>query len=930
MSVFQGASVGVTLTANKSRYSRELRDAKAEMKAWQRTVDSSMGRASGAMRSFAKAGALALGAGLALTVREGINELNDMQKANAQTAAGLRSTGGVANVTAKQITDLSNALMLKSGVDDQAIQTGANLLLTFTKVRNEAGRGNDIFNQATKAALDLSVKGFGSVEGASKMLGKALQDPVKGIAALSRAGVTFSAQQKTQIKTMVEAGNTLGAQRMILAELETQVGGAAEAYGSTLAGKVGIAKEQFAGMSAELVGRAVPSFLKLMDATQGAIAQFDRWSKSAEGERAIAAAGNAALTAGRAIEFLGRTAASGIGFMARHETATKAAAIAIGGLLVTQKVAGALTFLNAAMGIAAARTVMFAQATKGATIAQRAMFAASMLNPITALAAGITLAVGALVAFNLRQKDTKTQTESTAASMRQLTSAVKELSGATLAFDESRLALKVARAGLSDAKARLAAATRGTREFRDASLALEQAQMAELSAMRQVNTARGTYEAKAESSRVKARELGREIRAEGEHLRSLKDRLAAATIATGGSGRAAATAAGKVRELKSQISASEGALRDSKSAFEKIQPQIAGFSSRTDVAANSALRLKDEALGLRSALSYAGSALSSLQGLAAQGVPSGRPNARGGRGAAKGGGGLSGLASRALSGARTQLAIDADPDRALSQAQDELAKADRAARAAATAASRRGLSAAQRTTARGRLATARGNVAAAGMNVAQKEQAKQEAAIAAAAAAAEAAAQAQREAAEAAEEAAREAAEAAEAQRLAAEQQRQAQIDIPRSALTLADAMRDLERSQAEATESVLDDIATRRQSLADEATRRSLIQGVLNRGDLTADERATQITALAASNRATLALTNEITELEKTTAATQANGGATLDEVTALLDAIRRGLVQERGNVGAPIVMNNSFTNQQQPNSFLESIRYKITQAGV
>ena len=61
------------------------------------------------------------------------------------------------------------------------------------------------------------------------MLGKALNDPIKGITALSRAGVTFTQGQKDQIKTLVESGNLLGAQKIIMGELEAQVGGTAEA-----------------------------------------------------------------------------------------------------------------------------------------------------------------------------------------------------------------------------------------------------------------------------------------------------------------------------------------------------------------------------------------------------------------------------------------------------------------------------------------------------------------------------------------------------------------------------------------------------------------------------------------------------------------------------------------------------------------------------
>jgi hypothetical protein len=63
-------------------------------------------------------------------------------------------------------------------------------------------------------------------------IGKALNDPIKGITALSRVGVSFTQQQKDQITQMTKAGNIAGAQAMILRELQTEFGGAAEAMSS--------------------------------------------------------------------------------------------------------------------------------------------------------------------------------------------------------------------------------------------------------------------------------------------------------------------------------------------------------------------------------------------------------------------------------------------------------------------------------------------------------------------------------------------------------------------------------------------------------------------------------------------------------------------------------------------------------------------------
>ena len=153
----------------------------------------------------------------------------------SQTNAVLKSTGGIAHVTSDQIGKLSSALMFKTGVDDEAIRTGANMLLTFTNIRNAAGKNNDIFNQSTKSVLDMTAAMNGgnvteeNMRKTSILVGKALNDPIKGLSALSRVGVSFTAQQKEQIKAMVASGNTMGAQKIILGELSKEYGGSAAA-----------------------------------------------------------------------------------------------------------------------------------------------------------------------------------------------------------------------------------------------------------------------------------------------------------------------------------------------------------------------------------------------------------------------------------------------------------------------------------------------------------------------------------------------------------------------------------------------------------------------------------------------------------------------------------------------------------------------------
>jgi len=191
----------------------------------------------------AEAGSVALAAGLAAVgtaaaafAVASVKSLAEVERINVQTAAALKSTGAAAWTSVDQINDLATALENMSGVQAESIQAGENLLLTFTNIKDGVGAGNDIFTQATKTMLDMSVAMGTDASSGAIQLGKALNDPTQGITALSRVGVSFTQQQKDQIKAMQEAGDVAGAQKIILAELAKEFGGSAAAAGQTAIG----------------------------------------------------------------------------------------------------------------------------------------------------------------------------------------------------------------------------------------------------------------------------------------------------------------------------------------------------------------------------------------------------------------------------------------------------------------------------------------------------------------------------------------------------------------------------------------------------------------------------------------------------------------------------------------------------------------------
>jgi acid phosphatase family membrane protein YuiD len=172
---------------------------------------------------------IALGAVLAVETARSVQAFREARKVGKQTDAVIKSTGGVANASARDVGRLADAISLKTGVDDEEIQSATNLLLTFKEIRNERGKGNKILDRTTAATMDLAAATGTDATGAAKQLGKALNDPTTGLTALRRSGASFNETQTETIQKLFESGDRLKAQKMILRELDTEFKGSAKA-----------------------------------------------------------------------------------------------------------------------------------------------------------------------------------------------------------------------------------------------------------------------------------------------------------------------------------------------------------------------------------------------------------------------------------------------------------------------------------------------------------------------------------------------------------------------------------------------------------------------------------------------------------------------------------------------------------------------------
>ena len=241
------ADAVINLLADDSKLNSSLDGVEKKTSRWSSGLGGMMKNAF----SFAIGGLIETGIrGIADSLGGIVTGAMEAQEIQAQLNAVLTSTGGISGVTADMANALADSLETVTKFSGEAVLGGENMLLTFTNI------GKDVFPAATETMLDMSQALGQDLKSSAIQLGKALNDPIAGVSALSRVGVTFTEAQKDQIKVMVESGDVMGAQKVILAELNREFGGAAKAAGETYAGKLAILDNMF-GRLKDTVGNAV-------------------------------------------------------------------------------------------------------------------------------------------------------------------------------------------------------------------------------------------------------------------------------------------------------------------------------------------------------------------------------------------------------------------------------------------------------------------------------------------------------------------------------------------------------------------------------------------------------------------------------------------------------------------------------------------------
>jgi hypothetical protein len=244
-------------------------------------AESGLNKLGAGFKKFGKIAAVGAAAGAAAFVAVGRSLFNAAEAASTANARietiaqSMDLFGDEAGVVSGRLVKLAEDQARLTGVSRETIKETSALLLTFGEVAESADEVGGVFDRAQAAALDLAAAGFGSATGNAQALGKALNDPIRGITALTRSGVTFTEEERERIRVLQESNRLGEAQAIVLEAIEKQVGGTAAATANA-SDRI---RESFGVLQDQIALALAPTFEKLTDGVFKLVERFQElWS----------------------------------------------------------------------------------------------------------------------------------------------------------------------------------------------------------------------------------------------------------------------------------------------------------------------------------------------------------------------------------------------------------------------------------------------------------------------------------------------------------------------------------------------------------------------------------------------------------------------------------------------------------------------------
>ena len=154
----------------------------------------------------------------------------EAEKVSKRLEAVWNNVGETTGKTSKEMDDLAESLEKVTYFSAESIKE-AGLLLAATESLTADG-----FDRALQASMDLAAALGEDVTSAAQTLAKAIQEPETALSRLKTIGVSFTEDEKAQIKELTDANQKYEAQALILDKLEQKYKGVAQAINNTPVG----------------------------------------------------------------------------------------------------------------------------------------------------------------------------------------------------------------------------------------------------------------------------------------------------------------------------------------------------------------------------------------------------------------------------------------------------------------------------------------------------------------------------------------------------------------------------------------------------------------------------------------------------------------------------------------------------------------------
>lgn len=300
------------------------------------------------------------------------------------------------------------------------IELAAAQLLSYKSIAGET------FERTIRLGADLASV-FGGLSQSTAALARALDDPIRGLGDLRRAGFTFEDSVISQVQSLVQQNRLFEAQKILLGELEAEAGGVATAMRSGMTGALKTLSDAWDDLR-EAIGNALLTAAdgpSITDRLAGHIKSLTEWTN--RNAHRFAAAADWARRFFRALSDLSPVSLRTGVLIAGVGVASLKAVTALSAL------AGTVTVLRGAV------VALQAKAALGGLL--------TLLHPAGLLIAGVGATVGLMVTLRRRMQELRGEAEEfarTAASMTR-----QQLIQTTAALEARITELHAARAALA-------------------------------------------------------------------------------------------------------------------------------------------------------------------------------------------------------------------------------------------------------------------------------------------------------------------------------------------------------------------------------------------------------------------------------------------------------------------------------------------------